>query len=128
MVNLTMANVSDSAGAQIIIEAIRKRWPWIKHVFAGGPYDLSNSWTRPPSSTSSSSSLKESIQALYFYRGDVGRSQRLLRAKLDGVANGGVERTFAWPTRYRRLVRDDEARTDTSEAMIELAMTGLLIR
>jgi hypothetical protein len=34
MVNLTTADISDSAGAQAILDAIRKRWPWIKHLFA----------------------------------------------------------------------------------------------
>ncbi len=29
-----------------------------------------------------------------------------------------VERTFGWMARYRRLVRDDKARLDVSEAMI----------
>ena len=39
MVNLTTAGISDSAGAQAILGAIRKRWPWIKHFFADGAYD-----------------------------------------------------------------------------------------
>ena len=39
MVNLTTADISDSAGAQMILDAIRKRWPWIKHLFADGAYD-----------------------------------------------------------------------------------------
>lgn len=39
-----------------------------------------------------------------------------------------VERTFGWLTRYRRLVRDHEARLDVSEAMIYAAMTNSLIR
>src|SRR5450631_1537736 len=39
MVNLTTANISDSAGAQMILDAIRKRWPWLKHFFADGAYD-----------------------------------------------------------------------------------------
>ncbi|CCG40439.1 transposase (fragment) [Magnetospirillum molischianum DSM 120] len=30
-VNLTTADISDSAGAMPILDAIRKRWPWIKH-------------------------------------------------------------------------------------------------
>jgi hypothetical protein len=38
-VNLTTGDISDSAGAQMIPTAIRKRWPWIKHLFAdGGPW------------------------------------------------------------------------------------------
>ena len=39
MVNLTTADISDSAGAQMILDGIRKRWPWIKHLFADGAYD-----------------------------------------------------------------------------------------
>ena len=38
-VNLTTADISDSAGAQLILDAIRKRWPWVKHFFADGAYD-----------------------------------------------------------------------------------------
>ena len=39
MVNLTTADISDSAGAQTILDGIRKRWPWIKHLFADRAYD-----------------------------------------------------------------------------------------
>jgi transposase len=39
MVNLTSADISDSAGAQAILDAIRKRWPWIKHLFGDAAYD-----------------------------------------------------------------------------------------
>jgi transposase len=39
-----------------------------------------------------------------------------------------VERTFGWLTRYRRLVRDYEARIDVSEAFIYLAMTNMILR
>jgi transposase len=39
-----------------------------------------------------------------------------------------VEHTFGWLTRWRRLVRDYEQRLDVSEAMIHVAMGGLLLR
>ena len=39
-----------------------------------------------------------------------------------------VERTFGWFGRYRRLSKDYEFHTDTSETMIYLAMTHLMIR
>jgi putative transposase len=39
-----------------------------------------------------------------------------------------VERTFAWLGRYRRLSKDYEYRTETSEAMIYAAMTQLMAR
>lgn len=39
MVNLTPADIADSAGAQVVLDGIRKRWPWVKHLFADGAYD-----------------------------------------------------------------------------------------
>lgn len=39
-----------------------------------------------------------------------------------------VERPFAWITQCRRLDKDDEALPESSEAMIYLAMTRLMIR
>jgi Transposase DDE domain len=39
MVNLTTADIADSAGAQLILHAIRQRWSFIKHLFADGAYD-----------------------------------------------------------------------------------------
>ena len=38
-----------------------------------------------------------------------------------------VERTFSWFESYRRLSKDFEYRTDTSEAMIQLAMIKLML-
>ncbi len=39
-----------------------------------------------------------------------------------------VERTFAWLVAYRRLGKDHEALTETSEAMIQAAMIHLMLR
>lgn len=39
-----------------------------------------------------------------------------------------VERTFAWIGRYRRMSKDYEYLTDSSEAMICLAMSRLMLR
>lgn len=38
MLNLTTADISDSAGAQQIVAVIRKHWPWLKHLFGDGAY------------------------------------------------------------------------------------------
>jgi putative transposase len=39
-----------------------------------------------------------------------------------------VERTFSWLVRYRRHARDNERNTETSEAMIYIAMISLMSR
>jgi len=39
-----------------------------------------------------------------------------------------VERTFAWLGKYRRLSKDYEYLTETSEAMIYAAMIHLMVR
>jgi hypothetical protein len=39
MVNLVSADIAHSIGAQMILEAIFRRWPWVKHLFADGAYD-----------------------------------------------------------------------------------------
>jgi transposase len=39
MVNLTAADVQDASGAEQIVKTVRKRWPWLKHLFADGALD-----------------------------------------------------------------------------------------
>ncbi len=39
MVDLTTADISHSAGAQEIVSAIRRHWPWLKHLFGDRAYD-----------------------------------------------------------------------------------------
>jgi transposase len=112
MVNLTTADLSDSAGAQHILDAIRKRWPWLKHLFADGAYDRGT--------------LMDMAAFKAFVIEVVRRTD-----KQPGFTvlprRWVVERTFGWLIRWRRLVRDFERRIDVSEAMIYVAMASLLL-
>ena len=113
MVNLTTADISDSAGAQAILDAMRKRWPWVKHLFADGAYDRLQ--------------LMDKAAYLDFVveiirRSDDQKGFQVLPRRWV------VERTFGWMTRWRRLVRDYEQRIDVSHAMILVAMGGNLVR
>lgn len=38
-VNLTPADVADSTGAQMVLDVMVKRWPWVKHPFGDAAYD-----------------------------------------------------------------------------------------
>lgn len=39
MVNLTPSDIADSTGAIVVLKALKKRWPGLKHFFADGAYD-----------------------------------------------------------------------------------------
>ena len=113
MVNLTPADISDSAGAQPILDAIRKRWPWLKHLFADGAYDRTK--------------LMDKAAFLDFVVEIVRRIDKEEGFKVV-PRRWVVERTFGWMIRWRRLVRDYEQRIDVSEAMIHVAMGSILLR
>ena len=113
MVNLTSADISDSAGAQMILDGIRKRWPWMKHLFADGAYDRTQ--------------LMNKAAFLDFVVEVVRRIDKEPGFKVL-PRRWVVERTFGWMTRWRRLVRDYEQRVDVSEAMMHVAMGSLLLR
>ncbi len=101
MVNLTGADICDSAGAQAILDALCKRGPWVKHLFADGACDKTQ--------------LMDKAAFLDFAIEVVRRLDDEPGFKV-GPRRWVVERTFAWLTRWRRSVRDYEQRPDVSEA------------
>jgi transposase len=113
LVNLTTADISDSAGAQTILDAIRKRWPWVKHLFADGAYGRTQLMDK-------AAFLEFVIEVVRRIEGQEG-FHVLPRRWV-------VERTFGWMMRWRRLVRDYEQRLDVSHAMIHVALGSLLLR
>ena len=113
MVNLTTADISDSAGAQLLLDGIRKRWPWLKHLFADNAYDRTR--------------LMDKAAYLDFVLEIVRRIDKEPGFKLL-PRRWVVERTFGWMVRWRRLVRDYEKRIDVSNAMIHVAMGSILLR
>ena len=113
MVDLTSADVSDSAGAQTILVAIRKRWPWLEHLFVDGAYERGKLMSKAASLDCVVAIVRRIEQEPGF--------QFLPRQWV-------VERTFGWMVPWRRLVRDCEARLDVSQAFIHVAMGSLLLR
>ena len=121
MINLTPADISDSAGAQMILDGVRKRWPWLKHLFADGAYDRTQLMDYDRTQLMDKAAFRDfTIQIVK--RSDTAKGFEVLPRRWV------VERTFGWMTRWRRLVRDDEERIDCSEAMIHVALGSLLLR
>ncbi len=113
MVNLTPANISDSAGAREVLRALRAKWPWLKTLFADSAYDRKNLMDE-------AAFLDFTVEVIRRIEGETG-FHVLPRRWV-------VERSFAWMTRWRRLVRDYETRVDVSVAMAHVAMGSLLLR
>jgi putative transposase len=113
MVNLTTADISDSAGAQMILDSVRKHWPWLKHLFADSTYDRTKLMDK-------AAFLDFTIEIIK--RSDTAQGFEVLPRRWV------VERTFGWMTRWRRLVWDYEERIDCSQAMIHVALGSILHR
>ena len=113
LVNMTPANVADSTGAQMILDAMYRKWPSVKHFFADGAYERK--------------SLMDKTAYLGFVVEVVKRTPG--QTGFQPVAKRWVvERTFGWLVRWRRLVRDYERRLDVSESMIQIAMANILLK
>jgi transposase len=113
MVNLTPADIADSGGAKAALRALRTQRPWMKTLFADSAYDRAGPMDE-------AAMLGFTVEVVRKIEGQTG-FQVLPRRRV-------VERTFAWMTGWRRLVRDHEARVDVSEAMTRIAVASLLIR
>jgi transposase len=113
MLNLTPADISDSAGAQRILDAVRKRWPWLRHLFADGAYDRTK--------------LMDKAAYLDFVIEIIKRSDKT--KGFEALPRRWVvERTFGWLMKQRRLVRDYEHTATSAAAMVHLAMIHIMLR
>lgn len=99
MVNLSPADVSDSAGARTILAAIRKRWPWLKHLFADAGYDR----TKPMDKAAFLDVVVEIVRCSDQATGFAVIPRRWV-----------ARRTVGWMIRWRRLVRDHERRRENA--------------
>jgi putative transposase len=107
------ANIQDRDGAKLLLEKARNLCPRLHLIWADGGYaGKLVGWVK-----STCSWILEIVK-----RTDDVKGFKLLPRRWV------VERTFGWMGRNRRLSKDYEGRTETSEAMVYWAMTRLMIR
>lgn len=110
------ANIQDRDGAKLVLEKVNHAFSRLRLIWADGGY---------------AGRLLDWVREL--------RERRRLRLEIvkrnDDVKGFNVlprrwvvERTFGWLGRYRRLSKDYEQLSSSSEAMILIAMTGLMLR
>ena len=110
------ANIQDRDGAKLVLNKLKNQFTRIRLIWADGGYaGQLIQWLR---------GLREraTLQLQIVKRSDDVKGFKVLPRRWV------VERTFGWLGRYRRLSKDCEFRTDSSEAMIHIAMTGLMLR
>ena len=114
---MTPANVSDPAGAAMLLPEVVARFGWLRHFWADSTYG--------------GLSVLSKLRGWFPRR---GLRVEIVRAK-EGAKGFAVqpkrwiiERTFAWLTHNRRRVRDYETREVNSEAMILIAATKLMVK
>jgi putative transposase len=113
---VTAASVQDRDGAKPLLEVLRHRCSRLRLIWADGAYGgelLVWVWALRPW-------RKVHLEIVKRPKGVKG-FQRLPWRWI-------VERTFGWLGRYRRLSKDYEYLTRTSEAMIRVAMIHLMVR
>ena len=111
---VSSAKVQDYHGAKPVLEKIKDRCPRLKVVWVDGIYEKQwlIDWVR--------SECGWELQVIK--RTDKEKGFKLLPKRWV------VERTFGWLGRYRRLSKDYEKLTETSEAMIQMAMIHIMLR
>jgi putative transposase len=107
------ADVQDRDGAKALLQKIQGQLPRLQVIWADGAYaGQLIAWVKETCGW-----LLQTILRPVGVQGFVVLPKRWV-----------VERTFAWLSRYRRLAKDYEYLTSTSETMIHIAMIHLMSR
>ena len=111
---VTAANVTDRTGARLVAGQLRGRFPRLVTLFADAGYSgpALAMWL-----------LSLGGWVLESVRGAVGKTSFEVEPK-----RWISERTLGWLNYYRRLGKDDEELPETSEVMLLIAMSHLMVK
>lgn len=112
-VTVHAASVQDRDGAKLLLDQLGRRWRRLQLIWADGAYAgrlIDWTWRQ----------YRRTLQIVK--RSDSAKGFEVLAKRWI------VERTFGWFGSYRRLSKDYETLTESSEAMIYLSMIHLMVR
>jgi len=114
LVVVTAADLSDRAGARLVAGYLRGRFSRLRTLFADAGYGGAplTEWMR-----NFGGWVLEIVRGIKGQDGFVVQPKRWI-----------VERTFGWLNWYRRLSKDYEELPETSEVIILIAMTHLMLQ
>jgi putative transposase len=107
------ADVQDRDGLALVVRKIRRRLPWLAHLFADGGYQ---------GALAAAAAARERLTLEIVKRPPATQGFEVLPRRWV------IERSFAWLSRNRRLAKDFERLIEVSTAMAIVAIIQLLIR
>jgi transposase len=107
------ADLQDRDGLALVCRRLRRRFPWLRLIFADGGYR---------GEAAACAAAREGLRLESVARDRDTRGFTVLPRRWV------VERTFAWLGRNRRLARDFEATVASAVTMVYLASLQLLVR
>jgi transposase len=112
---VTTADVQDRDALAALLAAVSTKSPRVKHAFVDGGY-------------AGDETQRAAYEAIRIRLTVVKRTDREVKGCIVLPKRWIVERTFGWANRARRLAKDFEALTTSSQAWFMLSMAFLLVR
>ena len=111
------ADIQDRDGAKLVLPILLQRFGWLRCIFVDGGYagELVH-WCKRLLPN-------RGLRLEVVKRSDANKHRFHILPK-----RWIVERTFGWLSKFRRLAKDYEFRTENSEAMVLIAASQLMVR
>ena len=108
------ANIQDRDGAPALLQSIRCRFPWLRHVFADAAY--------------AGDKLKTALAGMGEWIVEIVKRPDAAKGFVLLPRRWVAERTFAWLGRNRRLAKDFEATIESATTWLYVASVKLMSR
>jgi transposase len=108
------AGIQDRDGAALVIDKIRQRFPWLELIWADGGYNARQ--------------VAEAVAKVPVLRIEIVKRTDNMKGFVVLPRRWGVERSFSWFGRNRRLVKDFENLAETILARVTIASIQLALR
>ncbi len=113
MVLVHAADIQDRDGAKLLLNKVKGSFSRLRLIWADGGY---------------AGKLVDWVLNIHGWTLEIVKRDKGVKGFQVLPRRWVVERTFAWLGRYRRLSKDYEVLTETSEAMIYACMVHLMVR
>ena len=107
------ANIQDRDGAKLVLEQVKGKFYRLELIWADAGY---------------SGKLVDWVNSVCGWMLDIVKRSDDVKGFQVLPRRWGVERTFGWLGRYRRLSKDYEGLTESSQAFVYAAMIHIMIR